>query len=192
MDFLCSSILVWVLPITTYRAALILKFKGRALMKSTVFMYSSKTVLSIAGNCFVGSDSLCMQQWINFAPGDTAIMWSTTPVYWLVIMWTPWILILTYLTNHYLSPLWYPLEYKKWHVKLLMYAVILKRDLCSYSVTFISNRHKDNGHVHNVLGFIKLQSLETTIMYSCWQLFHYILIRLQFDVEVHYWTVQEH
>ena len=125
MDFLYSSILGWVLPITTYRAN-ILKFKGWALMKSTVFMYSSKTVLSIAGNCFVDSDSLCMQQWINFASGDTAFMWSTTPVYWLVIMWTPWILILTYLTNHYLSPLWCTLEFKKCHVKLLMYAIILK------------------------------------------------------------------
>jgi hypothetical protein len=135
---------------------------------------------------------LCMQQWINFAPGDTAFMWSTTPVYWLVIMWIRWILILTYLTNHYLSPLWCPLEFKKWYVKLLIYAMILKRDLPSYSITFISNQHKNNGHVRNVLGFIKLQSLETTIMHSCCQLFQYILIRLQFDVEVHYLTVQEH
>jgi hypothetical protein len=73
-------------------------------------------------------------------------------------------------------------------VKLLVYAVILKRDLPSYSITLISNRQKNSGHVYNVHGFIKLQRLEVTIMYC--QLFHYILIRLQFDVEVHYLTLQ--
>jgi hypothetical protein len=78
---------------------------------------------------------------------------------------------------------------KKWHVKLLMYAMILKRDLPSYSVTLISNRKKNSGRVYNVHGFIKLQSLEVTIMYSCCQLFHYVLIRLQFDVEFHYLRV---